>query len=556
MGSQRLKKVYGMATNRRNKGAALVEYVVLLGALAVLLIGPTLYLGYDIAERFEDIDESISSTQEPVDPTVPPDVWAIGLDPIPTIATRRMARVEQEVEPLLVLTGLDEGTAPLPSEVSWTLTEAPAWLSIDSDGTLTGEPPATGTFTGVVTVEREGRTAAQPVTITVRAIEFRNVTDLFVGRSNTCAIADEGALFCWGANVDGAIVLGTATHPVRRPTVVVGMENGVAHAAPSDGSSHMCAVKDGSAYCWGNRTNSGAIGDGVIDGTQTTPYLVHAVGSNVVAVGVGNSYSCAHRSDGEIWCWGSNFSAQLGRGGAGLWEFGNDNTALPLPVINTPGIGVTEPADPSPRSDALAFDTVAHSCFITTGGDVRCWGNRIGVGRGIQLAPYYGPVPPSAPGVSMPSRISTGNQHTCVVVGATASSLSCWGFASRGQISVVGNAIGGQQQSVPTLVPTPPGTITDLHANWTNTCIVVAGVAYCSGENDSRKIDAATAGGVPMYGFTQVSGLPATPIEQVRVGADYLCVLTQGEVWCKGEGTSGNIGNNAATDHLVAVQAQ
>lgn len=542
--------------NFHNKGAALVEYTVLLGVLAVLLIGPALYLGYDIAETFEQIDEGITSTDVPIDRTAPPDAWAIGLDPIPTIATRRMARVEQEVEPLLVLTGLDEGTAPMPSEVNWTLTEAPAWLSIDSDGTLTGEPPTIGSFTGVVTVEREGRTATQPVTITVREIEFQNVTDLFVGRGNTCAIADEGALFCWGSNVGGVIVLGTSTHPVRRPTVVVGMENGVTHAAPSDGSSHMCAVKDGSAYCWGYRTSYGAIGDGLVGGEQTTPYRVASVGSNVLAVGVGNSYSCAHRSDGQIWCWGSNFSAQLGRGGSGLWEFGNDNTALPLPVINTPGIDVTEPADANPRSDVLAFDTVAHSCFITTDGNVRCWGNRIGVGRGVQLAPFYGPVPPSTPGVSMPSRISTGNQHTCVVVGATASSLSCWGHANNGQISVPGNRFSGNQQTVPTLVPTPPGMITDLHANWTNTCLVVGGVAYCSGENDSYKIDATTAKGLPMYGFTPVSGLPASTIEQVRVGSNHLCVLTQGEVWCKGSGTTGNIGNNNSTDHIVAVQAQ
>src|SRR5262245_25602282 len=37
--------------------------------------------------------------------------------------------------------------------------------------------------------------------------------------------------------------------------------------------------------------------------------------TNVVAIGSGNQFSCALRSDGVAYCWGANGSGQLGNGG-------------------------------------------------------------------------------------------------------------------------------------------------------------------------------------------------------------------------------------------------
>ena len=86
--------------------------------------------------------------------------------------------------------------------------------------------------------------------------------------------------------------------------------------AISSGLSHTCAaLGDGAAWCWGNN-GSGRLGDGTTIQRLTPVQVVGPAGVGLLTDAVGiqtsESHSCAAKSNGTLWCWGSNAGAQLG----------------------------------------------------------------------------------------------------------------------------------------------------------------------------------------------------------------------------------------------------
>ncbi len=145
-----------------------------------------------------------------------------------------------------------------------------------------------------------------------------NVVQVAAGTAHTCAIVNDGAsktLHCWGKNMNGELGQGTLDSVAEvvqvDPDPSTDPWNDV--QAVVAGGDHTCAVRSGGRlYCWG-RNDEGQAGTGDTVGPVTTPSLVASV-SNVVAVAVGQSHTCALDGDGFVWCWGLNTSGQLGRG--------------------------------------------------------------------------------------------------------------------------------------------------------------------------------------------------------------------------------------------------
>ncbi len=89
---------------------------------------------------------------------------------------------------------------------------------------------------------------------------------------------------------------------------------GVVLSGVSARGYHTCAEgSDGKLYCWGYNS-SGQLGDGTTT-DRSTPVAVQAP-EGVVLSGVvaGGAHTCAEGSDDELYCWGLNFSGQLGDG--------------------------------------------------------------------------------------------------------------------------------------------------------------------------------------------------------------------------------------------------
>jgi alpha-tubulin suppressor-like RCC1 family protein len=183
------------------------------------------------------------------------------------------------------------------------------------------------------------------------------VSSVALGGYHTCAVKQDGSLWCWGYNYYGQLGDGTSGWGTDKNTPVQIMSSGVSSVAL--GGDHTCAVKtDGSLWCWG-RNYYGQLGDGMggYGVIRNTP--VQIMSSGVSSVALGGDHTCAVKTDGSLWCWGSNWNGQVGVGPVG-------NVFSPVEVMQ----------------DVLTVSAGSyHTCAIKIDGTLWCWGNN-----------YYGQV--------------------------------------------------------------------------------------------------------------------------------------------------------------------
>ncbi len=223
----------------------------------------------------------------------------------------------------------------------------------------------------------------------------RGVTEVGAGRYHTCAVLEDGSVWCWGDNqygeggdlvtkdnqkqpvlvpaVTGATQVGAGAwyncalvaggkvecwgrlpasaynSAPQPPTFVPGLSGVVSLAVGGEdgfytGEEHACALLgNGTVECWG-ANDHGELGDGTTT-SRTTPAAVPGL-SGVLALAAGGGHTCAVMADHSIDCWGDNRHGQLGDG----------TTADSLPT-------------PQPVSSSESFTGVAcgamHTCART-----------------------------------------------------------------------------------------------------------------------------------------------------------------------------------------------
>jgi alpha-tubulin suppressor-like RCC1 family protein len=143
-----------------------------------------------------------------------------------------------------------------------------------------------------------------------------------VGDLDTCVITSDTALWCWGDNLDGQLGYATPSLPWSvTPQQVTALGTGVVKVAV--GFEFTCALKnDGSLWCWGSNMYD-ALGP-EIDGGTGTPTLVAVAGSTVSDVATSEN-TCIRKADGTVWCWGLNEEYQCG--------FAGITTGVPTQVV-------------------------------------------------------------------------------------------------------------------------------------------------------------------------------------------------------------------------------
>ncbi|MCP8614531.1 InlB B-repeat-containing protein, partial [Bifidobacterium asteroides] len=143
-----------------------------------------------------------------------------------------------------------------------------------------------------------------------------------LGNAFTAAIGSDGNLYAWGLNSSGQLGDGTTTSR-STPTLVAkpqGAAQGFAWKQASLGGAHAAAIgTDGQLYAWGGNGN-GQLGDGTAT-SRTTPTLVAKpqgapAGFAWKQASLGNGHSAAIGSDGQLYAWGGNYYGQLGDGTA------------------------------------------------------------------------------------------------------------------------------------------------------------------------------------------------------------------------------------------------
>jgi len=166
-------------------------------------------------------------------------------------------------------------------------------------------------------------TYAHKIVTSLGGPALSGVTDVSVGEFHTCAITNDGNLWCWGANDYGQLgtgdTSGTAqTYPVK---VTYFPTNSLSVATASVGSSgslpltlgSTCAsTTSGNVYCWGSNA-AGAL-EGAVSATQQAyapvEMLVASGGAPLASIAsvqiiTSNSSPCAVTTGGSVLCWGS-----------------------------------------------------------------------------------------------------------------------------------------------------------------------------------------------------------------------------------------------------------
>ena len=438
-------------------------------------------------------------------------------------------------------------------QVQWRTNGSGPWTSISS--TSGGTSATVSGLTNNTTYEFQLATVGPTGTSDWSASMLgtpRQWAQVSVGEFSSCAVTVSGRAYCWGKNAVGQI--GDGTYGVDRLTPVpvdttTGLTATNVASVSVDGlfwdsnTAHACAVTTGGqVYCWGSN-GSGELGDNTTT-RRLTPTLVSGL-SNVVQVTLGNQHTCALTASGSAYCWGNNGSGQVG-------DASTTTRKVPTALNTTTGLTATNVAQISAGG--------SHTCAVTTGGQAYCWGSdgAAQIGDGVQTAtPRTTPVAvDTTTGLTSTNvaRIATGWEHTCVVT--TAGRGYCWG---DDETSPIGNntwSTAANPVKLPAAVDTTTGLTTTNVAGietsrWGTCGWTTAGTPYCWGTTNSNGqlgINSTAGYMVPAAVYTG-SGLTTTNVRAMDGGDYSFCGLTKiaagGTVYCwglsdyVGDGTTG-----------------
>ena len=361
---------------------------------------------------------------------------------------------------------------------------------------------------------------------------------LVTGEWNTCAIDDNGDVFCWGRNGNGQIgnnqvgtsACGTSGHKCKDiPTRTDDLGSDV--VALAFGHQHACGLTDtGTVKCWG-RNNNGQIG--VSGGDVKTPYGV-SLGSGRTATSIyaGGHSTCAILDDGSTKCWGHNSNGQLGIGST-------SNTNTPT-TINSLGSGRT----------AVSLAMAMHSvCALLDDGSVKCWGDdsQGQLGNGGSNVDINSP-PSSAINLGSgrtAKTITAGEYHFCAILDDD--SITCWGDGLNGKLGTGSTS----DRSTPTAVS---GSFASgryavyLDAGYDHTCAILDnGDLTCWGSDNKGQLGngAGSSSDVSSLSSSVISlGSGRTAIS-VSAGGTHTCAqLDNGQLKCWGNRGDGQVGDN------------
>ncbi|MDX2087528.1 MAG: hypothetical protein SFX73_06750 [Kofleriaceae bacterium] len=133
---------------------------------------------------------------------------------------------------------------------------------------------------------------------------FEGAQRVFTGENSTFSVDIDGRLWGWGDNRLGQLGLGTTTNAESEPRMVM-LDRDVVEVGA--GELHTCAVtEDGEVYCWGDNT-CGKLGDGT---NTSRPYPQRVAGlPRIVGVEVNDLLTCAIDTTGQVWCFGAPSNA-------------------------------------------------------------------------------------------------------------------------------------------------------------------------------------------------------------------------------------------------------
>jgi alpha-tubulin suppressor-like RCC1 family protein len=312
------------------------------------------------------------------------------------------------------------------------------------------------------------------------------------GASHACALAADSTISCWGNNDSGQLGLGDTAQRLA-PTPLT---TKLGWTAVTAGDDFTCALaSDATAWCWGDGY-SGELGDG----KQMTEYAPSQVDGELwTALSAGTSHACGVRQDGHLRCWGDNTSGELGNGES-------YSTSSPTAL------------DEDDADWAAVASGAAFTCATKLDGSGLCWGDNTNGQLGNTTMSRFNSTPAIVVhGARAWTQLSTGRDHTCGV-GAD-NNLWCFGLSELGTSADV---------HAPVQVP---GTWKVVSAGLGSTCAIDDTDALaCWGENADGQLGDST-----IARRTSPKTIAAPSWTAITVGPQSACALAKdGALFCWG----------------------
>lgn len=192
----------------------------------------------------------------------------------------------------------------------------------------------------------------------------------------------------------------------------------------------------------------------------------------------------------------------------------------------------------------------AHTCAVSAGGAVYCWGDNSdgALGDGTKINRE---LPVAVPGIAAAAAVSAGSRHSCALLADK--TVSCWGWNGAGQL---GN---GTQTDSPTPVPvTGLSDATQVGAGGAHftaySCALLEDrTVSCWGGN----YDGVLGNGLKTRSPVPVKVKGISTAVQISAGLRHVCaLLVSGAVKCWGFGTGGQLGNGKKHSSSVPVRVK
>jgi len=149
----------------------------------------------------------------------------------------------------------------------------------------------------------------------VRAASSYVFSEVTTNAVRTCGIVSpSAAAYCWGdESIYGELGDGHTDTTITTPVHLAGFT--ATHI--SAGMVGTCATAiDSPAMCWGYN-EYGAVGDGTTESPRLIPRAVNSLGQSFTIVRTSGKTACGRNAKGQLFCWGENFYGQLGIGDSG-----------------------------------------------------------------------------------------------------------------------------------------------------------------------------------------------------------------------------------------------
>ena len=237
-------------------------------------------------------------------------------------------------------------------------------------------------------------------------------TSSFMGEScGIIKIADSNQLYCWGRN--GAYQLGLGDRIVRYEPIQVGSGNN--WLTVTTGGKHTCGIRNDGIYGWGsNYIGQLGLGDNAPTEEKIPKVIDNKAGWKMISAG--ENFTCAIDSDSKLYCWGINYTGQLGLGDSGNYA----NKSSPRLVSST-------------ITWNYIIAGTSHSCGIDSDDFLYCWGNNDNYQLG-QDDTTLRKVPIKVKEEEKWKQVIAGEAYSCAIT--LVGDLYCWGNNHKGQLGV------------------------------------------------------------------------------------------------------------------------